>query len=283
MRGNTVIHFAARFTGAMLVLALMIGSSTAAQDPIPASARLPDLRTAIPRQLQVVNPSKDTKMEVLRFSNGVVNTGDGPWRMRPEFPLGDITQPQKAIQELLTSTGSSGSIAYEKVVSEFAYHPTHHHWHIGGIALFEVRKSKGGSAGTADIGEVYGGNSIKTTFCLIDWIRLEDNSNNGKKSDRVYFDCFGDHQGISVGWVDEYHQATDGQELDITGAPVGYYYLVSTANPDAVFLEKDGANNSAWVFFELRRDSNGNAKIDPIIDSFEQEKVGVPVTYTANR
>jgi hypothetical protein len=269
---------------AFVFAALLAGSLTFAADaPLPPTAKLPDMRTVIPSQLQVVNPAKGTKREMLRFSNGVANRGDGPWRMRPEFPLANPTQPQGAIQELLNSADSSGAVVYEKRVSQFEFHPTHNHWHINGIALFEVRKSKGGAARTADIGEVYGGNSIKTTFCLIDWIRYEGNSNNGKSSDRYYFDCAGATQGISVGWVDQYHQATDGQELDISVAPVGYYYLLSAANPDGIFIEKDTTNNSAWVFFELSRDSNGNAKIAPIIDSFEAEGKGLPLSYTANR
>jgi hypothetical protein len=263
----------------------MTGSAAPGPGSIPAAARLPDMRTVVPQHLQVVNPAKGTKREVLRFSNGVANMGDGPWRMRPEFPLGDITQPQKAVQELLNSTDSSGGVVYEKVVSQFEYHPTHNHWHIDGIALFEVRASLGHAAGAGrkDIGGVVGGNSIKTTFCLIDWVRYEGNSNTGKKTDRVYFDCAGAYQGVSVGWVDQYHQATDGQELDLTGLAAGYYYLVSVANPDGVFLEKSTSNNRAWVFFELRRDSEGNAKLEVIADSFEIDGEGLPDTYSANR
>ena len=195
--------------------ALFLPAASPDGTPLPAGALLPDLITVIPGQIQVVNPGKDGKTELLRFSNAIANLGDGPWHMRPEFPLNTL-DPQKAIQELYDASGSKVA---EKVVSQFEFHPTHNHWHINGVALFEVRASRGGRTGGADIGAVYGRNSIKTTFCLIDWIRYEGNSNNGKKSDRVYFDCMGATQGISVGWVDQYHQATDGQELDITGAP----------------------------------------------------------------
>lgn len=273
-------------TGATLAMALLGGGAAFAQPDgaIPPNAKLPDLVTMIPAQLQIVNPGKDSKREILRFSNGIANIGDGPWRMRPEFPTADPTQPQAAIQELLDSTDSSGSIVYEKVVSEFEFHEEHNHWHIDGVALYEIRASNGASGlGDSDIGPVVGGNAIKTTFCLIDWIRLEGGSNNGKNSDRVYWDCFGDHQGISVGWVDQYHHATDGQELDLTGLPPGLYYLVSTANFDRVFLEKDYANNRAWVAFALTRDSKGNAKLAVVGDSFSVSGEGLPPSYTANR
>ena len=68
-----------------------------------------------------------------------------------------------------------------------------------------------------------------------------------------FWDCFPDErQGISAGWGDQYHHATEGQELEITGAPPGVYYLVSTSNPDKAFLETDYGNNASSLLFRLR-------------------------------
>ena len=135
----------------------------------------------------------------------------------------------------------------------FEFHPAHNHWHIGDIAKFEIR------AGTPN-GEIVGDNSIKVTFCLIDWYKLDDNA---RTSERVFWDCATSFQGISVGWVDQYHHALDGQQLDLTGIPDGDdYYLVSTANPDGVFRESDYGNNTAWVRFGLSSGSKGNRKIE---------------------
>jgi hypothetical protein len=106
--------------------------------------------------------------------------------------------------------------------------------------------------------------SIKTSFCLIDWYKLDGNSNT---KDRTYWDCVMSYQGISPGWVDQYHQSLEGQEVDITAAPEGIYYLVSVSNLDGIFAEADTANNTAWRSFELRRDSNGNPKIYEIASS----------------
>lgn len=207
--------------------------------------QLPDLRTVVPLHLQIVN---EHQREVLRFSNGIANTSGGSWQMRPRFPTSDTSLAQEAIQDILDA---SGDVVEEKAVSQFEFHEEHNHWHINGVALFEVRQ---GSPG----GPVFGGNSIKTTFCLIDWYKLEGNS---KSPDRAYFECNASHQGISPGWVDQYHQATDGQQLDLTGAPVGLYYLVTTDNPDGTFIEQDYRNNTAWVGFNLSRDSKGKPKI----------------------
>ena len=43
--------------------------------------------------------------------------------------------------------------------------------------------------------------AIKTTFCLVDFVKPMDNSSAWG---RHYFDCFGT-QGISVDWADSYH------------------------------------------------------------------------------
>ena len=69
----------------------------------------------------------------------------------------------------------------------------------------------------------------------------------------------------------------------ITGLAPGVYYLISTANFDHVFLEKDYTNNRAWVAFQLTRDSKGNARITIVGDSVEVSGEGVRAPYTTNR
>ena len=232
-----------------LALALALTLVAAALAALPGFAAkpsggglYPDLRTVVPQHLSMMNQQQH---DILRFSNGIANTGDGPWALRPDF------QPTvtNAIQEI---RDASGNVVREELVSTYEFHPEHNHWHIGDIALFEVRKG-------SPTGTVVGGNSIKVTFCLIDWYTLEGNANTKA---REFFDCATSYQGISVGWVDQYHQATDGQQLNLTGVPeANDYFLVSTANYAAKFLEKDYSNNTAWVKFSLYRDSNGNRKV----------------------
>jgi len=204
----------------------------------------PDLRTTLPHHLRIQNKQQK---EILRFSNGIANTGAGDLRLRPQFPANPNDQ-QGAIQEILDA---NGNIVSESLVSQFEFHPEHNHWHIANVARYELRTG-------SPAGAVYGSNSFKTTFCLIDWYQL---NNNSPTKERTYFECNSNYQGISPGWVDQYHQSIPGQEVDITGAPAGTYCLMSTANPDASFIETDYSNNSAWVCFILRRNSNGNASI----------------------
>jgi hypothetical protein len=49
-------------------------------------------------------------------------------------------------------------------------------------------------------GPIVGGNSVKTTFCLIDWYKLDDNA---PAAERTFFDCYASYQGIQRGWVDQ--------------------------------------------------------------------------------
>ncbi|MGH3134518.1 MAG: lysyl oxidase family protein [Gaiellaceae bacterium] len=241
---------------------LAVGATLAvAGEPADASTALyPDLRTVVPAHLNLVNQQQ---RDMLRFSNGIANTGGGSWAMRPENELG-TTPTTTAIQEIRSANvlyecgtqpkqvSECYDVLEERPVSIFEYHATHNHWHTADVALFEVRQ--GGPTGP-----VVGGNSVKVGFCLIDLYKLEDNA---PTSEKVFWDCYTSFQGVSKGWVDQYHQSTDGQELDLTDVPNGTdYYLVSTTNPTGVFLEQDETNNTAWVKFALSSESNGNRKV----------------------
>lgn len=228
----------ARTGRVLLLVALLLSTPLSSSAHNTGSGLLPDIRTVVPKQLQIVNAHQ---REVLRFSNGIANTGAGHWRMRPEVRASE----QAAVQEILDA---NGNVVAEKVVSRYEFHVEHDHWHIDRVALFEIRSG-------SPTGPIVGGNSVKVTFCLIDWYKLDDNPVHGERS---YFHCDAERQGISPGWVDQYHQATEGQQLEITGIPAGEYYLVSTSNPDGNFLEADTTNNTAWVKFRLSRDSKGN-------------------------
>ena len=251
----------------VLALAVILGTSAVAAGRGPAAnpGLLPDLRTVVPTHLNLVN---EHQTDILRFSNGIANTGAGPWALRPKPSIEEARANNlstvSAVQEIRDSGAyykcgeqpkqvtDCYNVVSESVAGTFDFHPEHNHWHINHVALFEVRQG-------SPTGPVVGGNSIKTTFCLIDWYKLEDNS---PAAERVFFDCYSSFQGISAGWVDQYHQATSGQQVDLTTVPDGNdYYLVSTANYAGIFNEVDKTNNTAWVKFSLTSDSKGNRKV----------------------
>jgi hypothetical protein len=217
-------------------------------------ALYPDLRVVIPTHLRIINQTKRT---LLQFTTGIANTGDGPLRVRAEHEKG-LTF---GIQEILNE---DGDVVEMRHASTYEYHKEHDHWHLEDLALFEVRD------GTPD-GPVVGEGAVKVSFCLIDTYRLGDGI---PSHEAKFFKCEAAAQGISVGWVDQYYRALEGQELDLTGIPPGRYYLINTANPSGKFLEMDFDNNTAWVGFDLTHDRRGNARIK-LADNSDCETPGM--------
>ena len=68
------------------------------------SAHYPDLRTVVPAHLQLVN---EHQRETLRFSNGIANTGPGPWGMRPDPPVADATLTTTAVRSGFSTRNNS--------------------------------------------------------------------------------------------------------------------------------------------------------------------------------
>jgi hypothetical protein len=271
---------------AALALAALTVGPVGAAGPAKGSGLYPDLRTVVPTHLQLVN---EHQQETLRFSNGIANTGPGPWALRPEpsieFARANNLSTVSAVQEIRDSgayykcgeqpkqVSACYNVVSESTAGTFLFHPEHNHWHIDHVALFEVRKG-------SPTGPVVGGNSIKTTFCLIDWYKLDDNA---PTAERVFFDCYSSFQGISSGWVDQYHQSTSGQQLDLTRVPnADDYYLVSTANHAGIFAELNKTNNTAWVKFRLYSGSNGNRKIE-VTDHSPCSTPGLCGEHSTNR
>jgi hypothetical protein len=251
-RGRLALALAAVF----LPVLWLAGTATGGKAPPTTAALYPDLQTAVPHKFTVQN---NQQREFLRFANLIANTGEGDLRLHPESNI--TTGITTGWQDLLDA---AGNVVSSQPVSEFVFHPAHNHWHITDVALFEFRVARDNGTG-GNYGSVYANQSIKTTFCLIDWVKLEGNSTT---TERKYWDCNPEAlQGISAGWGDQYHHQLEGQELEFTGAKPGVYYLVSIANPDGSFLETNTTNNTAWTSVRITRDSQGNAKVTKVANS----------------
>ena len=190
---------------------------------------------------------------MLRFTTSHVNLGAGPLQILGGGQIApcDIDgvhyeQCTIATQQILDA---AGNVVATHPAGTALFHPEHNHWHQSAVATFEIR--------AGSLGGPLVGSGFKTTFCLVD---TEPVFPSKKQFPRLYFDCNRELQGIAPGWLDSYHQSTEGQELDITGAPAGVYYLTHLADPDNHWLESDETNNFAWVEFQLKR-QGANASI----------------------
>ncbi len=239
--------FAGPSTGFLSVafVAMLAGSASHAAGP----PRYPDIVEQI-SHLQVQN---EHQREMLRFSTTHINVGDGPLQVRGGGQVAPCVidgipyaQCTYATQEVLDA---AGAIVQTHPAGVAFFHPQHNHWHQSAVALFEVR--------VAALNGAIWGSGTKITFCLVD---TDQTILVTKGSSRAYFECNAALQGISVGWGDDYHQSTEGQSLDITGAPEGIYYLTHRADPEDHWLETNKLNNTAWVKFSLSR-KGANAKV----------------------
>jgi hypothetical protein len=236
-----------------------------------AGGNLPNLQAMVPHQLQIQNSGQ---RELLRLTNGIANTGDGPWHLEPLTEVtgdgGTTTAVQVVWDTLRGPSDATSQRVCEVPTTRFEFHPAHNHWHIGSVARFGVHHADddgtGGDVGSAVVNDRGESQSFKTTFCLIDWVRIDGRK---KTPDVTYWACdrTAPYQGVSVGWIDQYHHSLEGQEVDLTGAPEGIYYLVVHVNNDGVFVESREDDNVAWRSFRLRRDSQGNPKVTLIATS----------------
>lgn len=216
----------------------------------------PDITEEHPAHLNI---KRAHKQEWLRFTSTHWNEGLGPLQIRG----GGVTQTRPCVveeagtiidsictyatQEILDG---NRNVVYTQPAGVAVFHPEHNHWHQDNVADFVLR------SGSLD-GPVVS-QATKVTYCLIDY----DAGGNGLTSAKYYFECGADLQGISVGFGDEYHHATHGQEVDITTAPAGIYYLTHEADPTNKWLELDDNNNFSWVKFEIsRNNASGNGSI----------------------
>jgi hypothetical protein len=199
------------------------------------SAKIPDLTTEKLRAFWIDNSSGK---KLLRFGNGILNAGGGPFQVRP-VTAGGIT---KGIQQILNtySTGSAGAqVVFECESSAYAYHPEHDHWHMDAVARYRLYSATTGLPYAARDAE-------KVSFCLIDYFRVYPNA-----PVRRFNACNNGVQGISVGWSDYYSSTLPDQYLDVTGLPNGRYWVYSKTNANGSFLEKSKTNNVMWALVQI--------------------------------
>ncbi len=236
-------------------------------------ALCPDITEEAPRHLNI---QRQQQKEWLRFTSTHWNEGLGPLQIRGggQVQPCQVEENGNVIDSICTFStqevlDEAGDIVYSQPAGVALFHPEHNHWHQDNVADFVLH------AGSVD-GPVLG-RATKVTYCLIDY----DSAGNSLTSEKTYFECNAELQGISVGFGDEYHHSTHGQEIEITSVPPGIYYLTHAADPTNKWIELDDGNNSSWVKFRLRTDSkSGNHALDWLEDS---PCTGLACGNTSNR
>ena len=119
---------------------------------------------------------------------------------------------------------ANGTVVEEYLASQYEFHPAHNHWHLGDVALFEVRRG-------SPTGPVVGEQLEEGDLLPARLVPARRQLQHGVARVLGLRDRLPGHL---PGWVDQYHHSLEGQRLDLTSAPNGVdLYLVSTANFDA--------------------------------------------------
>jgi len=201
---------------------------------------LPDLQTLPLADLRIQLLAGGRRF--LRLENTIWNSGQGPLELVGEF---NAATSQTRVRQLIYTANDDRR---EILVGEFVWHPTHDHWHFDEFTLYELWTV------TPDyhLGQVVA-SSDKLSYCVVD-TDVVDPNHPGVSRRQIYAGCGRRLQGLSVGWGDTYKSTIDGQALDLTGIPDGFYALTSTVNPNAVIVEENYSNNSTLVYLEILGD-----------------------------
>jgi hypothetical protein len=155
-----------------------------------------------------------------------------------------VTNRTRVVQHIHTADGGWREV----LVGDFVWHPTHDHWHFDEFTLYELWTLKADHS----LDQVVA-SSDKLSYCVID-SDVVDRELPGFSPRRSYANCGQRQQGLSVGWGDTYKSFLDGQSLDLTGLPDGFYALTSRVNPNGVIRETDYTNNSTRAYLALLGD-----------------------------
>lgn len=196
--------------------------------------------------------AEDGPRRCLRFSNTVVNDGDGNLEARfltEGAAQGPVDQDsQRLVQRIYHGDGTY----HDRQAGHYEFHEAHGHVHYEGFAQHWLYHADNGTLARE---------GAKNGFCMEDvahgsWAQQGNgprtysfpacNVPTGQDDQGSWM-----VQGISKGWADIYTWDLPDQYIDITGLPDGCYELVTEADPGETFVEKTRDDNTASVLLEI--------------------------------
>lgn len=230
---NVRRSIAAAMVVAVAALASQMGPAGGA-----GPALYPDLVTLQPDNLSfdVVTLADGRAHNVIRFDNGVANTGPGRLELEGK-------KRSKIYQRVYDAPQGGTLVQNTFLGNDGVFHRGHNHYHIENFASYVLLRR---DPGTGAYGEISRG--TKTSFCIID-VRRVSGSDSAQ-----YTGCGRTLQGLTVGWSDIHGAYLADQWIDLgvaAGGPAladGEYKVQSTANPgiggSPRIIETNYANNT---------------------------------------
>ena len=190
----------------------------------------------------------------LRFTSGFASIGDGPFVVYGSSAEAVAPNGGPLYQVIHRSDGSS----YSRLAGQFIFHQIHLHYHVLGMARFDIFHVEEPGHVMTPAGRV-----LKEGFCLGD-VKMYDWSSFGQddvsRNPISATDCepqpqpdgsWRFYEGITKGWEDSYKWQTSGQFVDFANNPDGYYVLRVTVNPDHTLLTVPDPRSVAYAYFQV--------------------------------
>jgi hypothetical protein len=159
-----------------------------------------------------------------------------------------------SVDQLINRSDGAPRLVRGVGTMQYVVSPDHNHWHYMQFDRYEMLRYELRRAAT---GEPVVGDR-KSGFCLGDRYRVARHV-AAAPSQPVYTGRCGldqpgllhMHEGISVGYGDDYSAFLEGQDLPLSDLPDGRYILVHRVNADGRLQELTDANNAASVLLDL--------------------------------
>src|SRR3954470_24776349 len=215
-----------------------------------ARARLPDLVQELPGELEITATGPASRpVYRLGFRSAVSNVGRGPLVISGRRASADATT--MTADQVIDRAGGPRQVVRDVGRLRYVVSPDHRHWHLLGFDRYQLRPAGRPRAVVSD---------RKTGFCLGDRYPTIGRALGAHRGEPVYTSrcglgepgLMGVHEGISVGYGDDYAATLEGQYLRLTGLSSGRYVLVHHVNADRRLRELRYGNDAASLLLQLR-------------------------------